>query len=228
MGFSAVRERGSQRGRSCTCDHPVPSRACCCYTTRWNIRRAAAVRDSARRTGAFCFALCCMWMRAPDSLGTGPAVGMVWGNQKARDPKITGPKLVETMGNAPTWSCLQSKCITCLPRPQLGCHRLAAGGGAESGRRRAVRQRDRTVEFRRDWHAAVVLPHAGRVLETWPCGWHAACPENERGREPVGSRPRMEKERTSTVAGRYRCGHRRFAVDVSVFGAHLLRSPSSR
>lgn len=23
-----------QRGRNCTCDHPVPGRACCCYTTR--------------------------------------------------------------------------------------------------------------------------------------------------------------------------------------------------
>src|SRR3989442_3254482 len=23
-----------QRGRICTCGHPVPSRACCCYTTR--------------------------------------------------------------------------------------------------------------------------------------------------------------------------------------------------
>lgn len=39
--------------------------------------------------------------------------------------------------------------------------------------------------------------------------------------------PDMDKQRTNTVAGRYRCGHRCFAVDVSVFGAHLLRSPSS-
>jgi len=39
--------------------------------------------------------------------------------------------------------------------------------------------------------------------------------------------PGMDKQRTDTVAGRYRCGHRHFAVDVSVFWAHLLRSPSS-
>ena len=27
-----------QRGRICTCGHPVPSRACCCYTTRCSPR----------------------------------------------------------------------------------------------------------------------------------------------------------------------------------------------
>jgi hypothetical protein len=35
------------------------------------------------------------------------------------------------------------------------------------------------------------------------------------------------QQRTNTVAGRYRCGHGYFTVDVSVFWAHLLRSPSS-
>lgn len=35
------------------------------------------------------------------------------------------------------------------------------------------------------------------------------------------------QQRTNTVAGGYRCGHGYFTVDVSVFGAHLLRSPSS-
>ena len=29
-----------QRGRICTCGHPVPSRACCCYTTRCSPRCA--------------------------------------------------------------------------------------------------------------------------------------------------------------------------------------------
>ena len=33
------------------------------------------------------------------------------------------------------------------------------------------------------------------------------------------------KRRTNTDAGRDRCSHRYFAVDVSVFGAHLFRSP---
>jgi hypothetical protein len=28
-----------QRGRSCTCDPSVPSRGCCCYTTRWKPQR---------------------------------------------------------------------------------------------------------------------------------------------------------------------------------------------
>ena len=31
-----------QRGRICTCGHPVPSRACCCYTTRCSPRRAGS------------------------------------------------------------------------------------------------------------------------------------------------------------------------------------------
>lgn len=48
-----------------------------------------------------------------------------------------------------------------------------------------------------------------------------------KGPEALAPGPGMDKQRTNTVAGRYRCGHRRFAVDVSVFGAHLLRSPSS-
>lgn len=51
--------------------------------------------------------------------------------------------------------------------------------------------------------------------------------EIERGRQHHAPGPDMDKQRTNTVAGRYRCGHRCFAVDVSVFGAHLLRSPSS-
>jgi hypothetical protein len=33
-----------QRGRSCTCDHSGPSRACCCYTTRWMPRRSGRRR----------------------------------------------------------------------------------------------------------------------------------------------------------------------------------------
>jgi hypothetical protein len=49
-----------------------------------------------------------------------------------------------------------------------------------------------------------------------------------KGEGPGTSRaPGPWGKRTNTVAGRYRCGHRSFAVDVSVFGAHLLRSPSS-
>ena len=35
------------------------------------------------------------------------------------------------------------------------------------------------------------------------------------------------QQRTNTVAGGYRCGHGYFTVVVSVFWAHLLRSPSS-
>lgn len=31
----STRHEIGQRGRICTCGHPVPSRACCCYTTRW-------------------------------------------------------------------------------------------------------------------------------------------------------------------------------------------------
>ena len=39
-------------------------------------------------------------------------------------------KLVESVGNAPTLTCLQGKCIACLPRPL------------------------------ENWHAALVLPQA--------------------------------------------------------------------
>src|SRR5437867_6167455 len=35
FGHDSNSENG-QRGRICTCGHPVPSRACCCYTTRWS------------------------------------------------------------------------------------------------------------------------------------------------------------------------------------------------
>jgi hypothetical protein len=50
--------------------------------------------------------------------------------------------------------------------------------------------------------------------------------ENQVGPGALAPGPAMDKQRTDTVAGRYRCGHRHFAVDVSVFRAHLLRSPS--
>src|SRR2546430_17366594 len=53
-----------QRGRTCTCGHPVPSRACCCYTTRWSPRRAWV------HTGDFV-----SWgMRDPHTLNLCPAV----------------------------------------------------------------------------------------------------------------------------------------------------------
>src|SRR6266850_7847818 len=41
-------------------------------------------------------------------------------------------KLVEPVGNAPTSSCLQGKCITCLPRPQqkLDARRLRQRTGS--------------------------------------------------------------------------------------------------
>ncbi len=45
--------------------------------------------------------------------------------------------MVESAGNAPTWACLQGKCISCLPRPRNG-----------------------------NWQAALVLPQASWVLET--------------------------------------------------------------
>lgn len=31
---------------------------------------------------------------------------------------LFGQKLVVSVGNAPRWSCLQGKCIACLPRPR--------------------------------------------------------------------------------------------------------------
>src|SRR5438034_11706558 len=67
-GCSCVRPRQQfeigQRGRTCTCGHPVPSRACCCYTTRWSPRRAWV------HTGDFV-----SWgMRDPHTLNLCPAV----------------------------------------------------------------------------------------------------------------------------------------------------------
>src|SRR5438105_11683411 len=50
-------------------------------------------------------------------------------------------KLVESVGNAPTSSCLQSRCIACLPRPQTEFMIYDFGFAI--------------------WQAAAVLPRAG-------------------------------------------------------------------
>ena len=64
-------------------------------------------------------------------------------------------KLVESVGNVPTSTCLQGKCIACLPRP---------------------RKKFMILDLRFTiWQAAVVLPHAREVLETLLHGWCAAC-----------------------------------------------------
>ena len=57
-------------------------------------------------------------------------------------------RLVESAGSAPASTCLQGRCITCLPRPQ-----------------KEFRNYDLRFTI---WQTASVLPRAGRVLETRP------------------------------------------------------------
>lgn len=56
-------------------------------------------------------------MSGEDRLARGAGVGQPITHRFSLAPQVRR-RMVESMGNAPTWSCLQSRCITCLPRPR--------------------------------------------------------------------------------------------------------------
>src|SRR5438034_8728541 len=105
-------------------------------------------------------------------------------------------KLVESVGNAPTSTCLQDRCIPCLPRPQ---EKLASRPGAAPGKLSfgdsAAQAGARLVEIKRagSVHAPGPVPFQQRTNTSW----------RSIRSQPAVSRPL------------FRC-----------LGAHLLRSPS--
>src|SRR6058998_3956214 len=69
------------------------------------------------------------------SLGIGSGGGSCTHGGKAYEAHLNlilpAVKLVESVGNAPTSTCLQGRCIPCLPRPQ---EKLASRPGAAPGK----------------------------------------------------------------------------------------------
>ena len=113
-------------------------------------------------------------------------------------------KLVESVGNAPTSTCLQGRCIACLPRPQ-----------------------------KKNWQVALVLPQARLSFGDSAARAGARLVEIKRAGSCVGlwpsartSRPVPFQQRTNTS---WRSTRSQPAVSRRLFrclGAHLLRSPS--
>lgn len=64
------------------------------------------------------------WLRG---LELHPRRQSLWGSPESHSPRS---EMVESVGNAPTSACLQSRCIACLPRPRTMAGRL---GAAPSG-----------------------------------------------------------------------------------------------
>lgn len=103
--FDIIRElEMRQRGRSCTCGHPVPSRACCCYTTRWKSRRVGdeCAQPTRRVICYFWFCRCrhrIPWYPAPRwdcaKSDAWPGVGPEWAvrlrTERKRRGKRKGP-----------------------------------------------------------------------------------------------------------------------------------------
>ena len=90
------------------------------------------------------------------------------------------------------------------------------------------------------WRGGILLLNHSRIVEVWSgeCGVRNATdgfhtPHSElhtsQKLKGLGHFPPQAfvplQQRTNTVTGRYCCGHRYFTVDLSVFGAHLPRSP---
>ena len=119
----------------------------------------------------------------------------------------TADKLVSAAGVAPAVAPSRTGHVAATPRAVCpGAIRKSAGdlvsleaGRAVPGRRPAERLKAR-----------------GKKL---PRG------KNQKGRRRFAPPARENQQRTNTVTGSLPCGHGLFAVDVSVFGAHLLRSP---
>src|SRR6266536_6519339 len=85
-----------QRGRICTCGHPVPSRACCCYTTRCSPRCAWG------HTGDFV-----SWgLRDPHTLNPCPAVRYEnWRTRRELQQAVPAPN----MEKRTSWHCARAE-----------------------------------------------------------------------------------------------------------------------
>ncbi len=104
-----------QRGRSCTCGPPVPSRV------RWLLRYALLRPGLWLRPGRWNRGAWIPWNRPRGKMvaewESHPPVEVYEASLCAlvEFPAVKG---VESVGNAPTSACWQGKCIACLPRPR--------------------------------------------------------------------------------------------------------------
>src|SRR6266496_1178853 len=96
------------------------------------------------------------------SLGIGSGGGSCTHGGKAYEAHLNlilpAVKLVESVGNAPTSTCLQGRCIACLPRPPMASRPGAAPGRLSFGDS-AAQAGARLIEIKR----------AGSVRAPGPC-----------------------------------------------------------
>jgi hypothetical protein len=138
-----------------------------------------------------------------------------------------------TAGNAPALACLQGRRITFLPRPHFergprhaerGIKKMASRPGAAPGKLSFGNSAAR-------WCATYMLEFTGRARFHPRQGGPGSPPSRSEIKKAWRAHRRAtpchcNKEQTpsqSRLVGS--CGHRYFTVDLSVFGAHLPRSP---